>query len=265
VIGSEPSGRFEAAQLIEALSRHRVTLLSVVPTMLRRMLDSEQPRWVTDRALRAVLLGGAPSTESLRRESAERGIPVLATYGCTEACSQISTQNLAQSGLPGSGAPLPGVRLRIEDGEIQVQAATLMDGYLEADEPFTEDGWFRTADSGRFLSDGQLHVQGRLDDLIISGGENVAPQEVEVFLETIPGVVAACVFPLPSEEWGQELVAALVVDEAFTRPAFFEQVRLGLAPHRRPKRICTVDALPLNRSGKLDRREVATRHGASVV
>ncbi len=264
VIGSEPSGRFEAAQLIDALSTHRVTLLSVVPTMLRRMLESAHPRWAPDRALRAVLVGGAAWPRSQREAACERGVPALATYGCTEACSQMSTQTLEQSGRPGSGAPLEGMRFRIQQGEIQVSSDTLMDGYLEADDPFTTDGWLRTGDGGLFLEDGQIEVQGRLDDLIISGGENVAPQEVEAFLETLPGVRAACVFPVPSDEWGQEVVAALVVDEAYERAAFFEQSRQALAPHKRPKRVCTVDSLPLNRSGKLNRREVAARYGSVV-
>lgn len=264
VIASDPSGRFEAAQLIEALSTHRVTLLSLVPTMLRRMLDNEHPRWTPDRALRAVLVGGAAWPMSQRERARERGVPALATYGCTEACSQISTQTLEQSGCTGSGAPLAGVQVRIEDSEIQVKGETLMDGYLEADDPFTSDGWLHTGDGGAFLEDGQLEVRGRLDDLIISGGENVAPQEVEAFLETLPGVRAACVFGMPSEEWGQELVAVLVVDEAHERAAFFEQTRRGLAPHKRPKRICLVDSLPLNRSGKLDRAAVRARYGSAV-
>lgn len=251
-------GPFEPGEVMRLMDDERVTLLSVVPTMLRRMLAANDPSWTPNEELRAVLVGGAPMPESLRRRAQDRAVPVLATYGCTEACSQVTSQSAEQSGSAGSGAPLAGIEVRVHDGEIQVRGAVLMDGYVGEDrsgEPWAPDGWLRTGDFGAFLPDGQLIVRGRLDDLIVTGGENVAPLEIEAWLETVPGVAAACVFSQPSDEWGQEVVAALVTEEArFSVDAFRKQLQAELAPHKRPKRICLLDSLPMNRSGKVDRR-----------
>ena len=256
-------GPFDPGATIRTLGEHRVTLLSVVPTMLQRLLGSRDPVWTAAPPLRAVLVGGAPLPEALREAAVERSIPVLATYGCTEACSQVATQAPGQSGLPGSGRPLPGIELRIEAGEIQLRGDVLMDGYLGEErrgDRWAPDAWFRTGDLGCFLADGQLEVHGRIDDLIITGGENVSPSEVEAFLCAVPGVTAAGVFGLSHDAWGQEVVAALVTEpDRFDRQALGARLRRGLAPHKRPKRVCLVAELPLSRSGKVDRRALATR------
>jgi len=242
------------------MARHRVTLCSVVPTMLRRMLALEQPAWTPSGELRAVLVGGAPFSDSLRELAAKRNVPTLATYGCTEACSQITTQTAEQSARPGSGAPLPGIELQIQEGEIQVRGSMLMDGYLGQDrsgDPWTSDGWLRTGDFGSLLADGQLLVRGRIDDLIVTGGENVAPQEVEVWLESVSGISSACVFSVPNDEWGQEVVAAIAVDSTrYSADTLRDRLAEELATYKHPKRICVVDALPINRSGKVDRAAV---------
>ena len=254
-------GPFDPRELSRRMAEDRVTLLSVVPTMLRRLLLLEDPAWTPGPELRAVLVGGAPFPLELRERAKERRVPTLATYGCTEACSQVTTQRPEQSGRPGSGEVLSGVEVRIEDDEIQIRGDVLMDGYLGEDrsrEPWTPDGWLRTGDFGSFLSDRQLWVRGRLDDLVVTGGENVAPQEVEAWLETVPGVVSACVFSLPHADWGEEVVAALVIDSArYGAQRLGKRLEEGLAPHKHPKRICVLDALPLNRSRKVDRIAVA--------
>ncbi|MDH3623096.1 MAG: AMP-binding protein [Myxococcales bacterium] len=253
-------GPFDAAQVIEALDVHEVTLLSVVPTMLRRLAAFDEPLWKPAAALRAVLVGGASFPETLRREAHDRGIPVLGTYGCTEACSQVTTQRPDQAGQPGSGAPLKGVKLRIDDGEIQVSGPMLMDGYVgkdDDDSTWTADRWLRTGDAGELRADGQLVVKGRIDDMIVTGGENVAPREVEAILESTAGVTAACVFSLPHDEWGEEVVAGIVVDQsAFDRAALGQRLAAALASYKRPKRIRILSSLPLDRSGKIDRSRV---------
>ena len=256
-------GTFDPGAVARVMAQHRVTLFSVVPTMLRRLLALKQPTWTPGSELRAVLVGGAPFPDALRELAAKRHVPTLATYGCTEACSQITTQSREQSGTPGSGAPLPGIELRIQEGEIQVRGDVLMDGYLGHDrggDSWTPDGWFRTGDFGSFLADGQLFVQGRIDDLIVTGGENVAPQEVESWLEAVPGILSACVFSLPHDEWGQEVVAALVTDSTqYSTGRVRGQMAKELAAHKHPKRICLLDSLPLTRSGKVDRTAVKQR------
>jgi len=258
---------FEAREVTRAMARDRVTLISVVPTMLRRLLALESPAWTPSPELRAVLVGGAPFPDALRASAARREIPILATYGCTEACSQVTTQRPAQSGRPGSGAPLPGVSVRIEAGEVQVRGDVLMDGYLGQDrsaQPWTSDGWLRTGDLGFFSPDGQLVVQGRIGDVMVTGGENVSPQEVEACLQLIPGIASACVFSLPHDEWGEEVVAAVVADATgFRADILRDRCVQELAPHKRPKRICLLDALPLNRSGKVDRAAVKAQCAGS--
>ncbi len=254
-------GSFDVRATIEIMERHAVTLCSLVPTMLRRLLDVSDPAWTPAPELRAVLVGGAPFPAALRQRAASRGLVALATYGCTEACSQIATQRPSQAGLPGCGAPLPGIDVRIERGEIQVRGDVVMDGYLHgsaADAPFTEDGWLRTGDLGELAPDGQLVVHGRVDDLIVTGGENVMPQEVEAWLRTVPGVASACVFAVPDDQWGQQVVAAIVVDAVSYDPAVLRASMVeGLASYKRPKRVAVLDTLPLSRSGKVDRMEVA--------
>ena len=252
-------GSFEPSAIFDLLRRERVTLLSLVPTMLQRLLDAD-PAWSPPPSLRAVLVGGAAFAGPLRQRAVERQVPALATYGCTEACSQVATQSSSEIGRPGCGRPLPGIEVRIDDGEIQVRGEILMDGYLGEDrgsDTWTKDGWLRTGDHGRLMRDGQLEVLGRLDDLIVTGGENVSPLEVEAWLQTLAGISSACVFGVPDPEWGEVVAAALVIDPADSDlQAIREAIRGGLAGHKRPKRIAVLDELPLNRSGKVDRARV---------
>ena len=257
------AGGFDPRGAAQAMADHRVTLCSLVPTMLHRLLALEAPAWRPSPELRAVFVGGALFPNTLRALALSRAVPALATYGCTEACSQVATQRSEQVGTPGSGAPLPGVAVRIQDGEIEVRGDVLMDGYLGSSRDraaWTSDGWLRTGDLGSFLADGQLLVSGRVDELIVTGGENVSPLEVEAWLETVPGIVSACVFALPHDVWGEEVVAALVIDDTqYDQAALRDRLTSELAAHKRPKRICTLDTLPLNRSGKVDRNAVQLR------
>lgn len=261
-------GAFDPQEAIRTMEREQVTLLSVVPTMLQRLLESSDPPWKPVPAFRAALVGGAPLSDALRERASSRGIVALATYGCTEACSQVATQAVAQAGQAGCGAPLSGVQVRVENGEIQIRGDVLMDGYLDEPsdgEPWTEDGWLRTGDLGGWATDGQLLVHGRVDDLIVTGGENVAPQEVEAWLQTVPGIVSACVFGVADEEWGQRVVAAVATDASVYEPHVLRaRMNQELASHKRPRRIIVVDALPLNRSGKVDRAAVVALHESEL-
>lgn len=252
-----------AHTVLEAMHRHRVTLASLVPTVLSRLLDAtdEDP----PSSLRALLLGGAAASPELLGRAADRGWPVLTTYGLTEACSQVTTQEYGtvNRGERGAGRPLPGVELRIgDDDEIQLRGPTLFSGYVPptAESPFLEGGWFQTGDRGRLDEEGRLHVLGRRVDRIVTGGENVDPAEVEQALEALPGVVGACVFGVPDEEWGEVVAAALVVEagSAAVREGL-PGLETRLAPFKRPRRATILDALPTNATGKVDRRETARR------
>jgi O-succinylbenzoic acid--CoA ligase len=218
----------------------RVTLVSLVPTMLARLLDAglrEPP------SLRRVLLGGGPIAPALLRRAALAGVNVAPSYGMTEACSQIATD----------GFPLLGVQLRIaDDEEILVRGRNVSAGALGA------DGWLHTGDLGRLDDGGRLVIAGRKADTIVSGGENVAPAEVEAVLLEHPGVVDVAVFGRPDAEWGEAVVAHVVLAPGQTVAP--EQLRVHcaerLAPFKVPKRFEAVAGVPRGITGKLLRREL---------
>ncbi len=254
--------RFDAAEVARILEEDRVTLLSLVPTTLRRLVDLDGYR--PPAYLRVVLVGGAAAPAELLARAADRGWPVLATYGLTEACSQVATQRYRDLGrrdparFTDCGEPVDGMEVRIRDGAIEVRGPSLMSGYLPQDEsPFDVEGWLATGDLG-FLDDaGRLHVTGRRDDVIVTGGENVHPEEVERVLEAHPAIDAACVFGVDDPEWGQAVAAALA---SSAPPPDAELARFcaeRLAPHQRPRRIAWLETLPRTVVGKLDRREAA--------
>jgi acyl-CoA synthetase (AMP-forming)/AMP-acid ligase II len=189
---------------------------------------------------------------------------VVRTYGMTETCSQLCTQPYATAGTvqDGVGPPVSGAELRVDGGRILARGPMLMSGYLDGSPPpLDADGWLDTGDRGALDERGWLHVAGRGDDTIISGGENVHPAEVEATLVACPEVAAACAFAAPDPTWGQ-IVAAAVVPRG-DGPAALEAIdraaRASLAPFKRPRRLYLVDALPLGPSGKVDRQTLARR------
>lgn len=257
------TGSVEA--LLAAIAHHRVTLLSFVPTMLRRVFD-DAPDYRFPSHVRAVLLGGDASSPTLLAEAARRNVPVLTTYGLSEACAQVATQRLGERPSPdaGVGRPLRGVEVRIVDGEIQVRGATLMTGYFggkSGSSPFVDDGWFPTGDLGEIDADGRLHVRGRKSDRLITGGENVDPLEVERVLVTCPGVGSACVFGVPDERWGQTIAAAIIPADPAAPPspaAMAEHLRDRLAGFKQPRAYAVCSSFVLNASSKVDRARTAT-------
>lgn len=250
---------FDALRFPEWIATQRVTLVSLVPTMLTRVLDAH-PGWCAPDHLRVVLLGGAAAPAALFRRAEDRRVPIVVTYGLTETCSQVAATPYAArfvAGDCGAGTPLPGIGVRIDGGRIEVRGPTLMAGYWNA-APLARDAWFDTGDLGEFDAGGCLHVQSRRADLIVTGGENAYPAEVEQALEAFPGIAAAGVFGVPDDVWGQTVAAALVA-EATPPPdaALSEYVSRRLAPHKRPRHICYLARLPHAPSGKLDRHALA--------
>jgi O-succinylbenzoic acid--CoA ligase len=234
--------RFDVDAVLAALSDpcERITLVSLVPTMLARLLDAglQNPP-----ALRWVLLGGAPIPESLLERAAMAGVPVAPTYGMTEACSQIAT----------FGWPLAGVELRIAEEEILVRGAIVAPGAL------ADDGWLHTGDLGSFDERGRLRISSRRVDTIITGGENVAPQEVEDVLLAHPAVADAAVHGRPDREWGEAIVATVVLrDGVGAAPAELQaHCAARLARFKVPKDVVFADGLPRTASGKLLRRQLS--------
>ena len=249
--------RFDADAVAAALSGGAATLVSVVPTMLARLLDAGVE---AHPALRTVVVGGAGTPAALLRRAAERGLPIVRTYGMTEAASQVATApgltaDAALDTEPPGARPLPGVELRVAaDGEVLVRGA------MVSRDALAPDGWLHTGDRGRLDDEGALHVDGRLDDVIVTGGENVAAAEVEDALLAHPTVADAAVAGEPDPEWGSAVVA-YVVPTAGAAPAPGEltaHCRARLAGFKVPKEIRLVESLPRNAAGKLVRRRLGS-------
>ena len=250
---------FDAASVLDAAGAHDATLLFGVPTMYGRLVDAPGAGRLA--RLRMLASGSAPLAPDLfRRIEAVSGQRVVERYGMTE--TMMNTSNpYAGERRPGSvGLPLPGVEVRLSGatGEVELRGPNVFAGYWRSDAAtagaFTADGWFRTGDLGQLDADGYLRIAGRAKELIITGGYNVYPREVEDALLELPGVREVAVVGRPSDEWG-ETVAAFVVgdaDEDASRAHCAER----LASYKRPRRIVYVDVLPRNALGKVLRGEL---------
>jgi len=253
--------RFDTEAVLGALGEGGITVASLVATTLGRLLDAG----VRDPgSLRCALVGGGPVAPALLERAREAGVVVCQTYGLTEACSQVTTAPPSAPGGPagsragadpGAGPPLFCTRVGIApDGEILVRGPTVGPGTL------APDGWLHTGDLGEIDGGGCLHVTGRREDTIVSGGENVSPREVEEVLEEHHAVAEAAVVGRADPEWG-EAVTAIVVLRHGARLEPEELRRLAaarLAPFKVPKAFVFTDGpLPRTPSGKLLRRELA--------
>ena len=267
---------FDADAVAEAVAAGDVTHLSLVPVMLRRVLDSLGGRVPAGR-LRCVLVGGAAASRELLDRAARAGLPVAPTWGMTETASQVATAppELARR-LPGTvGPPLPGVEVKAVDadaphgrGVLAVRGPTLASvvirtpGAAPEALPVDDDGWFRTADVGRVDEAGRVWVEGRADAMIVTGGLNVAPREVERVIESMPGVAEAVVFGTPDEEWGEVVAAVVEADRSTVRAEdVFSHCRARLAKGRRPSRVQVVEGLPRTQMGKTMREAARERFG----
>lgn len=264
--------RFSAERVLETLESRRVTLASFVPTMVHRLLETAAGP--IDSTLRAVLVGGGPIDAEMLANARELGLPGLPTYGMTEACSQLATlsPHAGDSRLDTAGKALEGVQLRVEhpdrsrcapgeSGAIWARGPMLTDGYLNCPDENAErfrDGWFRTGDVGHLTEDGYLRIEHRKSDLIVTGGENVDPGEVEAVLRAAPSLSDVAVVGVDDSEWG-EVVGALVVptEPGMNDASLFEHLdelcRRELAAFKAPRRWMACAELPRTHSGKLDR------------
>jgi O-succinylbenzoic acid--CoA ligase len=257
-------GELGTLSRIAELSRlaERATLISVVPSVLGALLDAG---FVPPPGLRAVLLGGAGCSPALARRAHAAQIPLLTSYGLTETASQVVTRRYRErfeplperDGVVSSGHALEGVELRLSGENIAVRSPTLFSRYVgDSSSPLDEGGWLVTSDRGRLGEGGEVYVRGRSDDVIVSGGENVDPLEVEAALASLPEMKAVCVFGTPSATFGEVVTALLVTsDPVLAEPARLAEL-LGdrLARHKLPRRALLTESLPLTSSGKVDRR-----------
>jgi len=270
--------RFDPERLCAAIERHQVTIVLAVPAMYERLATWEGFERAGLASPRLWVSGSAPLSPDLAGRMAEvLGRPPLERYGSTEAGLCVSNP-VDGPRRPGSvGLPLPGLELAIADpsggpvaeggeGEIVLRGPQVFGGYWgrrDTDEDtFLPGGWFRTGDLGRVdPADGYLTITGRLKEMILSGGLNVYPREVELALEEHPAVRRAAVVGVPSARWGEEVVAFVVgaSDERLDREAILAHARERLSAFKCPKRLIAVADLPATATGKVRRGELAAR------
>jgi o-succinylbenzoate---CoA ligase len=230
-----------------ALAEPDVAFTSVVPAMLARLVETDSDL----SAFRSILVGGAHLPSELRSRAERAGASVVETYGMTESCG----------GVVYEGEPLRGTEVRIgSEGEVQLRGPTLMRGYrLGESQPFTSDGWLRTADLGGLDADGRLHIAGRTDDVVITGGEKVWPQAVEAVLLAHPRVREVAVGGLPDLEWGERVTVWAVPADA-AEPPTLEDLRAfvaeALPAYAAPRQLVLVERLPRTGSGKVRRADL---------
>ncbi len=254
--------RFDAGTVLDAAGEHQASMFFGVPTMYHRLAQS--PRVAELARLRLCVSGSAPLPAELHRAFAERAEQqVLERYGMTETLMLVSNPYAGER-RPGSvGFPLPGVELRLagaDEGEIEVRGPSVFAGYWKRPEATAEsftEGWFRTGDIGAYDPDGYVRILGRSKELIITGGFNVYPREIEEVLLAHPSVAEVAVVGTPSDEWG-EVVTAFVVPagDRAAAEALMAFAEAQLAPFKRPRLVHFVDSLPRNALGKVLKGEL---------
>jgi o-succinylbenzoate---CoA ligase len=259
--------QFDVERLNHSLTHDPITLISLVPTMLYRLLDVKK---VWTPSLRLILVGGAAATPELLERA--DGLPIATTYGLTEATSQVATalppQVLIKPASVGKALKYTCIEIRREDGnlteideygEITVEGSTTMQGYLnnpEATAQTLRDGWLYTGDIGYFDSEGDLWVVQRRSDLIVSGGENIYPAEVERVLAQHPAIQQVSVVGVDDAEWGQRVAAAIIPSGNVSANEIMTFARQQLASYKIPRQVLLVGELPQTASGKIDRQAV---------
>ena len=248
---------------------------SLVPTMLKRLL--EKTGFHVHNNFKAILLGGGPVDPELVKECRSSGIPLVSSYGMTETCAQIAANPL----LKPSGTYIPSksvgmlfkpneIQIRDEDGELQgvnnpgeiwLKGPQIFDGYENRNNAnyFDEDGWFKTGDFGYLNANDQLFIKSRRSDLIITGGENVSPFEVESELEKIDPITEAAVIGLPDKEWGQKVVAVVVgkTEQSIDAVKIQQELKKRITAYKVPKQIIQTESLPRTQTGKIVRAELS--------
>ena len=272
---------FDAGGVLQLIEEHQVTITALVPAMMVALVDHpDLPRRDVS-SLRWVVSGASPlPLDLLHRFEAALGCTVLQGYGLSESTAQC-TLNTPEHNRPGSvGRPLPGVEVAVvdreggrlgagEDGEILLRGGNVMHGYFGMAEETARtivDGWLHTGDVGHLDADGYLYVLDRSKDLIIRGGFNIIPRDVEEVLVAHPAVGQAAVIGLPDQRLGEVVHADVVLSPGATASAaeLIAHCRERLAAYKCPQSIDVVAALPLNSVGKVLKRQLRAEHVAAV-
>jgi long-chain acyl-CoA synthetase len=263
-------GEFVPEDVLDVLERQRVTNTIFVPTMLQLLCAVPGAEERDYSALRSIAYGASPITTPVLKDALRTfRCSLYGVYGLTESTGGVMQLDPADHAherlLRSAGRPFPWVELKIVDGEVWLRAPNVTPGYFNRPEEtaaaLTDDGWLKTGDGGYLDDDGYLFLTDRIKDMIVSGGENVYPVEVEEALAQHPDVAEVAVIGIPDERWG-ETVKALVVARAGSSPSADELVafaRERLAGYKLPRSIEFVDDLPRTPSGKVLKRELRKR------
>lgn len=268
--------KFDAADIVAQLPR--CTVFMGVPTHYTRLLAEPGLTPQACEGVRLFVSGSAPLGAALHAQfAAATGHRILERYGMTETL-MLTSNPLHGERRPGTvGRPLPGVDVRIGDGsgvslatgttgEVEVRGPSVTDGYwrqpAQSAVALTPDGWFRTGDLGQFSADGYLTIVGRSKDLVITGGLNVYPREVELVLDALPGIAESAVVGVPHPDFGEAVVAVVVpaTEPAPSADALLAAARRQLAGYKTPKRVFFAPALPRNALGKVRKAELRERY-----
>ncbi len=246
--------------LDNAIRQHRPTVISLVPAQLIRLIENDEMISIM-RNMKTIMLGGAPSPGWLINKSINLGLPIMPTYGCTESCAQVTgvVRGSSRHAYHTTGKVLPYRDIRISDnGIILLGGKTLFKRYLH--EPvassFDSNGFFKTADSGRFDDKGNVIISGRTDGVFISGGENIAPQEIEQALLKLDGVITAIVVPAPHREFGLTPWAFVETLESFNEKDMLDNLRKHMPGYKLPKRIIRLSPDHLQGKMKVGREKL---------
>ena len=264
--------RFEAKTVLEHLQSRRFSVFMGVPTIHRRLYNATQGRKIDLSHMRLMTSGSDRLPDDLFLGYQETfGYTLLERYGMTETGMNLSNPLHGERRVGSVGMPLPGVEARIVDpatetplpdgevGEVRIRGPHVCKGYWQQPEKtaeaFTSDGWLRTGDLGMREADGYFTLKGRAKDLIITGGLNVYPPEVELVLMEHPAVTACAVIGCPDDEWGEQVTAVIIPqnDVTITAEAIMDHCRQHLAAYKVPRRVLFADALPQNALGKVQK------------
>lgn len=265
---------FDAKIITDDLVEGRGTVISVVAVMLQELLEN-YPKKRYNETFKAMLLGGGPISPKALEKCEDYGIPVIQSYGMTETCSQVVALSFEDAGakIGSAGKPLLGMSIKIVDdqekilepnnvGEILLKGNNVVRHYLNGEQwqtvKWTTDGWFKTGDMGYLDEEGYLYLVSRLSELIISGGENIYPTEIEHVLQEFPGVEEVAVIGEPDEKWGAVPVAYIVGESTITVEKINTFAKNYLAKYKLPKRIYICHSLPKTASGKLAKHRLTT-------
>ena len=250
--------KYDEAQVLKLIESENINMMSLVPTILTQLEPS-----ITHHKLRVILLGGEFIPMALIDACEKKSLPIYKTYGMTETFSQSVTFSVLDHPHKRAsvGKPLPGMRVRIDNpdadgvGEIHLTGPMVMTGYINQ-EPI--EGDLNTDDIGYVDEDGFVYILNRRKDLIISGGENIYPKELEDLVYTLPSVKECAVVPVPDPKWGQvpALFVAFHDDESMTTDAILSFMTKSLAKYKVPKYVKILSALPRNGTGKIVRNEL---------